>query len=196
MKQILLALACACILSSCCTQRVATIPGNQPKLNEVVSVIQDQYKGALDSLKKLKITKTVITEAELSLKVTKTISADAEFSVLIFKPKASRSQERSTTVTYKLTDDKNLLGGDKINKLKKDNSLRDAIVSAAVSFHSLNTTIGTLTKESFSLDLVFSIENQVGLGLGFEVWGVGADLGGSYTNAIEHELVLTFKSAK
>lgn len=196
MKQTLLAIIIVCLFGSCCSQKVAGLPQKQPSLNDVVTVIQEQYQTALDSLAKAGISNYVIDEAELSLKVTKTIATDAEFKVLIFKPKVSRSQERSTSVKYKLSKAENLTGGNKINKLKKDNSLRDAIISAARSFHSLKTTIGSLTKESFTLDLVFSIEDEGGLGLSFEIWGVGADLGGSFTNATEHELVLTFKPVK
>lgn len=196
MKQFILTLAAACILSSCCTQKVVKLPNDQPKLNDVLTVVQEQYKAALDSLAKEGIKNYEIVEAQLSLKVSKTISGDAEFSVLIFKPKASRSLSRSTTVAYKLSKAESITGGDKKNEQKTDNSLRDAIINATKSFNQMEKTIGTLIKESFSLDLVFSIEEEKGVGLSFKVWGIGADLGGTFSSATEHELVLTFKPVK
>lgn len=198
MKNFLLILAFASLLSACCVQKPQN-PGTvavpiknmpQPPLEEVVGAIQTQYEAAIKELEKQNIKNVEIESADISLKVSREISGTGEFKVLIIKPSASYTNSHSTTVTYSLVK-KPSVGGN--NKLAKDDRLKDLIVASAKNFNDLRGTIGPLTKDSFGLDIVFSVKWEAGIGIEFDLWGIGADLSGATGKEIEHEMSLKFK---
>jgi len=193
MKYLLFVLVSISVVS-CCGSRVPQASQNEPALNDVVTAIQHQYTTALKRLKDSGITDIKISEADLSLAVTGVISANASVKVLIFTPSKKFIRTKTTTITYVLSEAKDAKGGAGI-KLA-DNRLSDIIVSTARNFHDLNQTIGDLTKDSFSIDLVFSIENDTSLGLSFDIIGLSVDAGAEFDKTVTHELKLTFTPVK
>jgi hypothetical protein len=192
MKKYLMLFVCAYLLSSCCAQKVPNIPANEPPLDKVVSVIQQQYAQALDTLNAKKIG-VEINEADLSLQVSKISSASADISVWVVKPYAKYINTRSTKVTYILKKQNVQAEKGGSGFIPKDNSLRDLIINAATKFHNLKTKIGDLTQDSFSLDIIFAVEWDKSITLTFKIFGQGTEAIYENDSAVQHELVLTFK---
>lgn len=185
------------ILSSCCAVKPPKTPANDPPLSQVVSVIQDQYARAVKDLKDKGIN-VEINEADLSLQISKVSTVNAGITVAIFNPTSKYVNTRSMKVTYILKKEKpegDLKGGGKKFVASEDN-LHDLIVDAATKFAGIDSAIGELTKDSFSLDIVFSIEWDNTINLAFKIFGQGATAGYEYDHTVQHELVLTFNPIK
>lgn len=193
MKKILIFCAIAFALASCKATRpvVQLNRENSPNLNEVVMSLQNQYIAAREILSKEGIDDKMlkITEAAITLKVTKSLEGTGELKILVIKPSGSYARTASSSVTYTLSEQDEKLGG----AVGSDNTIRDMIVYAARNFYRLKGTVGKLTKKSFELDILFSVEKKGGVGLEFEVWGAEASAGVEKTHGVENELKLTFE---
>jgi hypothetical protein len=192
MKKILFITLASLVLASCNPTRKIKI-NELPTLNNVVTEIQMEYEKALKELQANRVTAVEITDAEITLKIAKESTAGGEIKVLIGKATKERTVSASTSVTYLLTKDANKTGSGK--KVFVDQKLKDVIVAAAREFSSLDVAIGDLVKDSFNVDIIFSIQNTKGGGLSFEIQNVGADATGSWSRTVEHGMTLTFKKA-
>ncbi len=165
----------------------------EPKLQDIVSYIQTQYKMAVDTLTSRGITEFPISEADLALKTSQKTSAGGDITVLIFKPSGKFIRTTTSTVTYVLTKQPNPLGGAAF--AKADNNLRDAIITVITNFHNLYVAKGLdqLTKDHIVLDIDFSIEIDASLALSFKIWGLGTDVSLETDHTVDHDLKLTFK---
>lgn len=194
MKKNLIAFFVAISMSSCSPRFRVPEDIKEPKLQDVVSLLQTQYKLAMDSLYSGQnaIKDFKISEADVSLKVSGKTTGSGDITVLIFKPAVKYIRTTTSTVTYVLTTKPNPLGGGPANKV--DNSLRDAIVATIKNFHDLNLTSGfdQLTKDHVVLDIDFSVEVDKSGTITFKLWGIGADVSGESDKTVDHELKLTF----
>ena len=190
MKNLLRLLFAFSFLTSCCAGKLPLKPLKERTLDQVVQAVQDQYAKATIILggKNIKID---ISKADLTLKISSVSTENADVTVWIIKPSTKFIQTKTTSVTYELSADKSTLGSGP-DKMAADDKLCNLIVDAATKFNQLHTTIGTLTKDNFTLDIVFSIENDNSIGLTFNILGIGSDAGYEHDSSVEHELVLTF----
>jgi len=189
MKNLLWLLAAASLLTSCCASRIPVKPLKERTLDEMVAAVQEQYSKATQILEGKKI-KIAVTKADLTVKLSSVSTENADVTVWIVKPSTKFIQTKTTSVTYELTDATDTKGGAK--KLATDDKLCNLIVDAATKFANLHTTIGTLTKDNFSLDIVFAVENDNSATLTFTILGIGVNAGYENDRSVEHELVLTF----
>lgn len=189
MKTLFKLLLLTSLLSSCCSSKLAIKPQKERTLEQMVTAVQDQYNKAVKILKDRNI-KISITKADLTVKLSSVNTENADVTILIVKPSTKFIQTKTTSVTYELTDKTSTAGG--AASLAQNNKLCDLIVDAATKFNNTHPQIGNLTKDNFSLDIVFSVENDNAAGLTFTIWGVGADAGYEHDSSVEHELVLTF----
>ncbi len=158
-------------------------------VNAVASAIQKQYVCALNSLEKEKITNIEITNAELSLTVIKSTTGSGELSVLIFSGSGSLERESSTSMTFTLSK-ADTLRTELIEN--SDDQLCELIVATAKKFHELKG-IGDLKKESFELEITFSIKVSVEGKITFEIWKIGGEGAVGKEKTVEHGITLTFK---
>ncbi|OMP80112.1 hypothetical protein [[Flexibacter] sp. ATCC 35208] len=195
MYKLLYATITVAILSSCwpASKIVRLNKEKAPKLQNVLSEVQRQYKMALDTLEADKNIKLDITEADLTLKVTKEMSGTGEVKVLIFKPSGTLTNTRSTSVTYTLSQKENTSGGSTDTTKKEDFTLRDLIISSARELNSMNVKIGRLTEKTFSIDMSFSIEVDATGALLFDIGVFSIETGATKKHTAEHELKLSFK---
>lgn len=205
MKKAIVAILSLLIFISCCpakngsTSQPTTAALNRIEvynLDTIVKTVQKQYECAINKLeKKENIRDIEITSAKLTLKVAQSISGGGELTVLIFGASGSIEKSYSTTVSFTLAK-KDTSGGFENALADDDNKLCDLIVEAAKKFHNLKRTVGDLEKDSFDLDTSFSIVKKGGGKVTFEIWGIGAEVGGEQSGTIEHGLSLTFKPKK
>ncbi|WP_336702885.1 hypothetical protein [Chryseobacterium indologenes] len=172
-------------------QTTESSPTTYP-LKSMISIINNSLSRASADLEGRKIE---IKNAEIALSTTYDAKGGGEFKLFV-KATKKWQLEKATTVkfNYAKTSLANLKSGPKKNGIQSfENNLTKAIVKAATQWIDTKDVITGLEKNEFSVEISFMIKNITALGVEFEIWGVGADIGGEYENSAVHTVTLTFK---
>lgn len=158
-------------------------------LNDIVKLVNN----SLDKAEKdLVDSKVKIDKAVIKLETAQDFTAGGGFKIII-KAGADYSRERATRMTFEYTTPPAIENKDVGVKPRKfEKKLVKAIKEAAKQWKGAKDIDG-LVASSFTVDLAFTVKLEGELGVEFEVWGVGVDLGGEGSKSAVHTISLSFK---
>jgi hypothetical protein len=190
------------ILSSCCAKRpISAASKSSIGLDTVISALKVQvdmanqlFQHYVDSVKSKQ--KLKLETASIALQIASTKTATGSVTVLIFKPAYTNKIVNSSSVTFNLDTTpipKNHFMEVRA-KHKMNYTMANFIYNSAVEFYNLNQTpLPGLNKQSFDVDVIFSVENDYTGELIFTVLGAGVDASYEYDKAIQHEIKLNYR---
>ena len=160
-------------------------------LNTIIAIINNSLDSASERLEAYPLN---ISTAEISLKTSYSKSVTGGFTFLV---KASHGLTLDKATTMKFTYKKPTDNEKAIQKINNERfiqaNLTDAIVDAAIQWQKADEVLGGLPKNKFSVELSLIVKKTTGAGFEFELWGVGAETGGDYSNNAVHTISLTFE---
>lgn len=174
------------------SQNNNNLPPTYP-LKKIVNIINNSLDQATLKLENKPIQ---IKGAEIELSTTYDATTGGEFKLFV---KASQKWQLEKVNKMKFTYEK-----PSESKIKTDQkntgtvyvfevNLTNAIVDAANQWINTTDTVTGLKKSDFSVEISFMVKSISALGVEFEIWGIGADVGAEYENSVVHTITLTFQ---
>jgi|GEM_PF-1114189 len=162
------------------------------ELSSVVDLINRSITQASKELSKTE-TKLKIKEAAITLETVYDLSGGGEFK-LFAKASKKWELEKTTSITFSYSsEEKSNSKSGTSSPMAFEQNLTNAIISAAKQWKQSTGTITELIKDNFNVEVSFMVKKSTGIGVEFEVWGVGADLSVDNENSATHKVSLTFE---
>ncbi|MBS1501514.1 MAG: hypothetical protein JST32_05600 [Bacteroidetes bacterium] len=192
------------ILTSCCAKRnLAANANTSIGMDTVIAALKVQvdqanelfqhYADSVKSNEKLKLETAAVT-----LQTSSTNTASGSVTVLIFKPAYTNKIVRTSSLAFNLdTTPIPKAHFMEVKPLVKTNqTMANFIYNSAVEFYNLKMSpLPGLNKQSFDIDVIFSMENDYKGELIFTVLGAGVDASYEYDKAVQHEVKLNYRFA-
>lgn len=169
---VLIALATAFLLASCCTsQRTAEVLYTC-RLDSAYAVIRGQLEIAQNRLAASKTTDSLILkEAVVTFDNVVSLEKGGSLGILVFKPQYTYTKKRETTVKFSLINNglpKNMVAMMATPKPGEKYHLADLIYDAAQQFSAVGSTFWpeNKTEKDFEVDIAFAVDQNYGIEIG------------------------------
>ncbi|WP_281631466.1 hypothetical protein [Flavobacterium luteolum] len=160
-------------------------------LKEITELLKLEYAKAMRRLEREGIKNIEISSAELTFTVTNKTKVAGNVAVLIFAGSGSKETTNSFGYTFIMKKPEAKNAPPSIGK--SASHLSDAIIGAAEKFENDLKEFADLKKESFTIDITYSITVEGDGSLTFNIWKIGAGIGVTKNNEVMHEMKLEFK---
>lgn len=187
-----LILVALCLVGNFLFSQKQKLSTNTYPLEDMITTINNSLSNAKSNLKDSTIE---IQKAEIALETSYDTSAGGEFKLFVKASKKWQLQKANTIkYVYEKSSIANLKSDNKKNLFHSfEDNLTKAIVKAATQWLQTKRLVNGLDRSEFSVEISFMVKKITSAGVEFEIWGLGADIGGEYENSAVHTVTLTFK---
>lgn len=196
------------LTSSCCIKQIGKPVAGYP-VDQVFSLIHDQFEKALDSLKKapLKGNNSIFfTEADVVLDNVVSAVAGGSLTILVFKPSYTYTRKKETTLTFSLLNTDKPPSVSRLSamsvKFKNDPDLLEKlIINTAMQMAELKFAFDDKhpdhVEKDVEIDIAFTVDQSGGIDItGPLTSALSGDFNASLDVANTHTITLKFKLVK